>query len=139
MVWVKWWYGAIGMGSLLNGLWMLADPSTWYLQIPAAVPDTGPLNNHFVHDIGVVFVLIGLGGLWCFRHLADAPDKARIIHWGITGFYVGHALVHVAEISLGILPADHWWIDAPLTFAPALMQLYLSRTSVWQRAVAGQA
>lgn len=136
MGWVKWWYGAIGVGSLLNGLWMLVDPSTWYVQIPAGVPDTGPLNDHFVHDIGVVFVLIGVGGVWCYRHLRDAADQARIIHWGIAGFYIGHALVHVAEISLGILPADHWWIDAPLTFLPAIILLYLSFPAIWKKAVA---
>lgn len=138
MAWVRWWYGGLGLVSLLNGLWMLIDPSTWYLQIPAGVPDTGPLNNHFVHDIGVVFLLTGLGGIWCFRHMLAQPTSARVIHWGMTGFLGGHALVHVAEISAGLLPADHWWIDAPLTFAPALVLLYLSVPTVWQRAVSAR-
>lgn len=135
MAWVKWWYGALGVISVLNGMWMLVDPATWYSQIPAAVPDTGPLNNHFVHDIGVAFLLAGIGGLWCFRHIHAEPDKARMVHWGMTGFIGGHALVHVAEISLGVLPSNHWLIDAPLVFGPALVLAYLSVPAVWQKAV----
>lgn len=123
------WYRALALVALANGLWMLADPATWFVNIPAGVPDTGPLNNHFVHDIGVVFLLIGVGAWWCAGHLAEAWP----VHLGITGFFVGHAAVHVAEILFGLLPHSHWWIDAPLTFAPALMQLYLSLPGVWHR------
>lgn len=120
-------YVALGAGSLANGLWMLLSPASWYAGIPAAVPDTGPLNYHFVHDLGVVFSVVGLGAFWSARNL----DQCRPVHLGITLFYVGHALVHVAEISVGRLPADHWLIDLPLTFAPALALAALSLPAVW--------
>lgn len=110
-------YGILGLGSLGNGLWMLASPAGWFMGVPAAVPDTGPLNTHFVHDIGVVFCVVGLGALWCARNL----DRCQPVHWGITLFYAGHALVHVVEILVGWLPHTHWWIDAPLVFLPALL------------------
>ena len=32
-------------------LWMLAAPAGWFVGIPAAVPDTGPLNPHLVSVI----------------------------------------------------------------------------------------
>ena len=35
-----------------NAVWMLADPQHWYHDLPAAVPDTGPYNEHFVRDVG---------------------------------------------------------------------------------------
>ena len=50
-----------GLGNLANGLWMLADPVGWYREIPAAVPDFGPLNEHFVRDIGSAFAAQGVG------------------------------------------------------------------------------
>ena len=50
---------AMGIGSIANGLWMLADPGHWYEHLPAGVPDTGPLNAHFVRDIGCAFLTMG--------------------------------------------------------------------------------
>lgn len=120
-------YALFGAASLANGLWMLLSPASWYSRIPAAVPDTGPLNFHFVHDLGVVFCAIGLGGLWCAQNL----DRCRPVHAGITLFLAGHALVHVVEILAGRLPAAHWLIDLPLTFVPAAIVLALSVPAVW--------
>jgi hypothetical protein len=128
----KIFYGLLGLGSLANGLWMLASPASWFTGIPAGVPDTGPINVHFVHDIGVVFCVVGIGALWCARNL----ERCLPVHWGITMFYAGHALVHVAEISTGLLPHAHWWIDAPLTFAPAVALVVIGLPPVWRRIVA---
>jgi hypothetical protein len=122
-------YALLGASSLANGLWMLLSPAGWYSGIPAAVPDTGPLNFHFVHDLGVVFSVAGLGGLWCARNL----DRCRPVHLGLMLFFSGHALVHVAEILSGRLSHAHWWIDLPLTFSPALALLLLSVPAVWNR------
>ncbi len=122
-------YWLLGLVSVANGIWMLADPATWFTQIPAAVTDTGPLNRHFVHDIGVVFCIVGLGALWCARD----PIGAYPAHLGVTLFYAGHALVHVAEISFGLLPRTHWWIDLPLVFLPALALVVLTLPQVRRR------
>ena len=43
-----------------TALWMLADPAGWYAGLPAAVPDFGPLNEHFVRDIGATFTMLGI-------------------------------------------------------------------------------
>jgi hypothetical protein len=127
---VRWFYRLLGAGSIANGIWMLASPFTWWVGLPAGVPDTGPINFHFVHDLGVVFCIVGLGALYCARK----PDAA--VHAGITLFYAGHALVHVVEILSGHLPHAHWWIDAPLVFAPTLALLALSAPPLWRRWVA---
>ena len=52
-----WWWVLVvfAIGNAANALWMLADPAGWYVGLPAAVPDTGPLNTHFVRDIGSAF------------------------------------------------------------------------------------
>ena len=56
-----WIFLVSGLGNLANGLWMLADPAHWYATLPAAVPDFGPLNEHFVRDIGSAFTMLGVG------------------------------------------------------------------------------
>lgn len=120
-------YWLLGLISLGNGLWMLAAPAAWFSGVPAGVPDTGPLNLHFVRDIGVVFIVVGLGAVWCARNL----DRCRPVHIGITLFWSGHALVHVLEISTGFLPHTHWRIDAPLIFLPALLLTFITPPPVW--------
>jgi hypothetical protein len=116
---IAWFYGIFGVGTLANGLWMLISPFTWYTQLPAAVPDTGPINIHFVHDIGVMFSIAGAGAMWCAKNL----ERCAPVHVLVTGLVAGHALVHFAEILAGKLPPSHWLIDLPLVFVPALILL----------------
>ena len=52
---IGWVVAVLSLVSLVNGVWMLADPIRWYEKLPAAVPDTGPFNAHFVRDIGCAF------------------------------------------------------------------------------------
>ena len=54
-----WLLAVIGAGSAANALWMLVGPMHWYTDLPAAVPDTGPFNPHFVRDIGCAFATVG--------------------------------------------------------------------------------
>ena len=48
----------LGAGLAANGLFMLADPAAWYALVPG-VPMTGPLNAHFVRDIGCAYLVAG--------------------------------------------------------------------------------
>jgi len=114
---LKSFYNFLGATSIGNGLWMLFFAANWYQYLPAAIEDTGPLNMHFVHDIGLVYCISGLAGLYCARNL----ENCRSVHWGLTFFVVGHALIHVFEILLGLLPPSHWLIDLPLIFTPAII------------------
>ena len=54
-------YWILGLSAVANGIWMLWSPEAWYHELPAAIPDTGPLNLHFVRDIGAAFLTFGLG------------------------------------------------------------------------------
>lgn len=109
-----------GLAALGNGLWMIANPETWYTNLPARVPDTGPLNVHFVRDIGCAYAASGVS----FLLGAEIP-RARlgVLYAGVlfNGF---HALLHVADILSGRLPSDHWVVDLPV-FLPALLLLVL--------------
>ncbi|MDH3727746.1 MAG: hypothetical protein OER77_09455 [Myxococcales bacterium] len=53
-------FALFAAGNLANGLWMLVNPGHWYIHLPANVPGSGPLNEHFVRDIGCIFSLIGV-------------------------------------------------------------------------------
>lgn len=114
-------YWILAVVNLANGLWMLASPPGWFVGIPAAVPDTGPLNPHFVRDVGVAYSVCGVGFAWCAKNL----DRALPVHVGITLFYVGHALTHVFDILTGALPLAHWLIDTPAVFAPTILLLLM--------------
>ena len=109
--------GLAGLGNLANGLWMLADPAHWYLNLPAAVPDFGPLNEHFVRDIGCAFTLIG--GLLL---AAIVRPAWRLPACAVAaGFYGLHAGVHVLDTARGLVGPEHWGIDLPAVYVPAAL------------------
>jgi hypothetical protein len=108
-----WIFGLAGLG---NAMWMLAAPEGWYHNLPARVPDTGPLNLHFVRDIGCAYAAVGLA----FCLAAETPALRRGVLLGGAFFYGFHALLHVADIVAGRLPAEHWLIDLPGVFVPAI-------------------
>ena len=111
-----------GVANLANAAWMLLDPADWYATLPAAVPDTGPLNAHFVRDVGGAFAATGVALLWAaFRPRLRVPMLALA-----SVFYVLHALIHVTDTLAGRLPASHWLIDAPGVYVPALVMIAIT-------------
>ncbi len=87
---------AIILGALMaaNGVFMFVDPPSWYAAVPG-VPDTGPLNLHFVRDIGIAFLVSGtaiiwgqFGGGWQATALGAA-------------FLALHSLLHIGETIMG--------------------------------------
>jgi hypothetical protein len=94
---------AIGLGLALaaNGLLMLFDPAGWYAVAPG-VPETGPLNPHFVRHIGCAYFLTGFA-------LAGLAFNERAWPAALIGalFLTPHALVHVADGFSGRVYANH--------------------------------
>ena len=114
----------LAITSGANALWMLADPASWYHDLPAAVPDTGPFNAHFVRDIGIAFVTVMLAFAWA----AFEPQwRIPLVVMG-TVFLAGHALLHLVDTLRGELDADHWGLDFPGVYLPALV---LVPIAVW--------
>jgi hypothetical protein len=114
-------YSIFAILSLINGIWMLAAPESWYKDLPAGVPDTGPYNGHFIRDLGLVFVLIAAGFLWCTARLHQSKPVLLVI----TIFFVGHAVLHVLDLLQSRLPHSHWKMDTPAVFLPALLLIIL--------------
>jgi hypothetical protein len=120
----------LGLLNLANGIWMLLSPEGWYHGLPADVPDTGPLNLHFVRDVGAAFTTIGAA--FC-AGAAYSPARRGVL-LGATLFYALHALVHVADLVAGRLPPDHWLIDLPGVFVPAAALIVLCLPRWWRAA-----
>ena len=120
----SWFVVLIGLAvlNLGNGAWMLADPAGWYHNLPAAVPHTGPLNEHFVRDIGSVFVMMGVALVWA----ALSPPARLPLVAMVALFNALHALVHVVDTLRGRLPASHWAIDFPGVYLPTLIAVVVT-------------
>ena len=112
-----WTFLVLGAGSVANALWMLAGPLHWYTDLPAAVPDTGPFNPHFVRDIGCAFFTAGAALGWA----ALAPRWRLPLVGTATIFFTAHALLHSYDTAIGNLPQNHWWLDVPGVYAPAVL------------------
>jgi hypothetical protein len=104
---------ALGVGSIANGLFMLVAPSRWYFAIPG-VTTTGPFNQHFIRDIGFIFLFIGAGFL-----IGAARAQSRVVLWAAsTAWLAGHALFHFWEVAVGIcapgaIPRDFAGVTLP--------------------------
>ncbi|MCW5889790.1 MAG: hypothetical protein KIT14_04490 [bacterium] len=118
----RWGLAIAAVANLANAAWMLVEPADWYARLPAGVPDTGPLNVHFVRDIGSAFAMMGVALGWAaFRPALRAPFLALTAL-----FYVLHALVHVTDTLAGRLPPSHWLVDTPGVYAPAVVMIVLA-------------
>jgi hypothetical protein len=109
--------------NITNGLWMLFAPKHWYWNLPANVPAFGPLNTHFIMDLGYGFGLQGVGliiGLLNDKHVFK-------IMWSInTAFYTCHMFVHIYEVVSGNVMKHVFWVDFPGVYVPALVLLVAS-------------
>lgn len=115
-----WIFSIFGAISVANALWMLAGPLHWYRELPAAVPDTGPFNPHFVRDIGGAFLAVGVALLW-----AAKAKRWRAPLLAIAALFLGgHALVHVYDTLRGALGHTHLWLDLPGVYLPAMVISY---------------
>ena len=115
----RWVLLVLALGNVGNAVWMLAQPVAWFHDLPAGVPDFGPLNEHFVRDIGSAFLVQGLALGWA----AFSPPWRVPLVAPVTAFAVLHALAHVYDTGRGLVGPAHWLIDLPLVYVPALLMV----------------
>ena len=111
--------------SLANAAWMLADPLLWYHELPAEVPDFGPFNPHFVRDIGCAFATVGVTLVWA----ALSPHRRFALTAVGAFFYLAHAALHVFDMLREAVEPDHWWLDLPVVYFPAIALLAAAVTA----------
>src|SRR5690606_23413928 len=100
---------------------MLLLPADWYYAIPG-VTTSGPFNQHFVRDIGLVFLFVGTAFL-----VGAARPRVRVVLWATASLWLaGHALFHVWEVAVGICGPSDLVRDFPAVSLPALLGLGLT-------------
>lgn len=103
-----------------NGLAMLAAPHFWYLATPG-VTGTGPLNVHFVRDIGAAYLVAAGGFLWMWK-----DSQAWRAAFAGSAFLAIHALIHLGEMLTGHFDLQHLLRDLPGVFLLPVIALWLS-------------
>lgn len=111
----------LGVGAIANGGFMLVSPANWYFAVPG-VTSTGPFNQHFLRDIGLIFV--GLGAAFL---LGAARPMYRTVTWGAAAVWLScHALFHFWEVAVGICGSSALLRDFPAVTLPALLALAIT-------------
>ena len=112
---------ALGLGLLANAGAMLVAPDSWYHSVPT-VTLSGPLNPHFIRDIGCAYALAGIGLIW----VAARPRQAQPAAVLATLFLLMHAAVHLYEVAIGLCGWRTWWAAAPGVTLPALLAAWIT-------------
>jgi hypothetical protein len=112
---------AMGLAAEANGLFMLIAPERWYFAVPG-VTTTGPFNQHFIRDIGLIFLLLGTSFL-----VGAAKPRYRLVLWAApTSWLCGHALFHLWEVMAGVSAHSAMARDFPAVTLPAILGLILT-------------
>jgi hypothetical protein len=121
----------LGILSGANGVYMLVSPQDWYFAVPG-VTDTGPFNQHFVRDIGLIFLLIS-GALV----VGAARPHSRVLLWSAATIWLsGHALFHFWEVAVGICSPSVLPRDFPAVTLPAIIGVALTFWAIRQHRTA---
>ena len=91
----------LGLLHIVNGGFMLVAPGLWYAMVPGVI-ETGPLNQHFIYDVGLAFVASGamlvLG--------ARAGRSAAMLACAGATWPALHALIHIDGWTMYGFPTD---------------------------------
>jgi hypothetical protein len=105
-----------GLFLTANGIFMLVAPLTWYESIPG-VTDTGFFNQHFIRDIGIIQLFLGVAFGWGLIR-----PHYRIGLWGAATLWLAaHAVFHLWEVAVGICSPSAILRDFPAVSLPAIV------------------
>ena len=111
-----------------NGLFMLIAPEAWYEFVPG-VTDTGFFNQHFIRDIGLIQLFLGVA----FGVGLAQPDR-RIGLWLVATLWLGaHAVFHLWEVAVGICSPSVLLRDFPAVSLPAIVGAILTLWAIRQQ------
>jgi hypothetical protein len=106
---------------MANGVFMLVAPSAWYLAFPG-VTSSGPLDQYFPRDIGLVFLLLG-GALL----LGAVRPRFRVLLWSAVSIWpFGLALIRLRELAAGICSPSIIPRDFPAVSLAAIIAALLA-------------
>ena len=110
----------LGMLLLGNGVFMTVAPESWYWAVPG-VPDRGPFNQHFIRDVGFIYILAGAAFIY-----GAIYTKHQLMLWLIpTAWLALHAVFHIWEVIVGICGPESLIEDFAGVTLPALLGIGL--------------
>ena len=116
---------AIILGA--NALAMLSASVWWYGAAPG-VPATGPYNPHFIHDIGMTYLVVaGALGWFAWRPAQGWPALVAG-----AAFLILHGLIHVHDAIASPTCGYDLVRDLPGVFAPAVIAAWIALASLPQ-------
>jgi uncharacterized protein YjeT (DUF2065 family) len=110
----------VGLSLITNGLTMLVVPDAWYALVPG-VPQTGPLNPHFVRDIGAAYLVAGATLVWFAIDRAALPAAVAG-----AAFLAIHAMIHLWDAAAGREHAHQLLVDLPTVFLPPALAIWIA-------------
>ena len=117
----------LGVALIANGVFMLVAPADWYVAVPG-VTATGPFNQHFLRDIGLIFLLLGGAFL-----VGAAQPHLRVALWAAPSIWLtGHASFHFWEVAVGICSPSVIPRDFPAVTLPAIIGIALTFWAIRQ-------
>jgi hypothetical protein len=109
-----------------NGVFMLADPKTWFFIVPG-VKFTGGFNQHFIRDIGLIQMLLGVAFV-----VGILRPAVRLELWAAATIWLAaHALFHFWEVAVGICGPSTILRDFPAVTLPAVIG-FLGTVWAWR-------
>ncbi len=110
----------------LNGLFMLVAPLTWYDLVPG-VTDTGFFNQHFIRDIGIIQLFLGVA----FAIGMVRPER-RIGLWAAATLWLAaHAVFHVWRLPSAFARRRRWCAISAVSL-PAILGAVLTLWAINQ-------
>jgi hypothetical protein len=118
----------LAAGAAANGLYMLVAPANWYFAVPG-VTTTGPFNQHFIRDIGIVFLFLGAA-----FGIGAARARFRVVLWAAATLWLScHALFHFWEVAAGICAPSALVRDFPAVTLPSILGALLTLWAIRDR------
>lgn len=107
--------------AIANGIFMVLAPESWYYAVPGVI-ERGPFNQHFIRDIGILYMLMGSAFAFGIK-----SELGRFYLWLMpTLWLMGHALFHVWEVLVGICGPASLLEDFAGVTLPGLLGIYLT-------------
>lgn len=115
----------LALFNAANGFSMLIAPVHWYGAVPG-VTETGPVNVHFIRDIGLGFLAAAAALALAARRGAPTLDRdpgQAVLLVPACVFLVGHAGLHVVEMAVHGAALGVALRDVALIVVPAVLPL----------------
>lgn len=116
---IRWrvFFSLLAIGNVINGLWMLISPNHWYLNLPGRIPDFGPMNEHFIRDMGCLFIMLAI---ICVKAIYQSSWRAHAF-FILQLWFIPHAVIHLFDTLRGLVSMEHLYMDIPLCYGPPIL------------------